>query len=152
MCTYTPDLKNFYDASFNGAPLESFERLLFQIDRGKEMADFAVNQMQNENDFYAEILYDSEYPTFGRSIGIRPGFSFGLNVFEELMKRFFFDNARNLESPIFKRSCEVTFAQTSHSFPVILFFSCRFGSAVSVATKASPRTCTMMQMAFCKCT
>jgi hypothetical protein len=107
VCTYTPELKNFYDVSFNGAQLEYFERLLFQIDRGSERADFAVNQMQNENDFYAEILYDSEYPTFGRSIGNRPGFSFGLNYFEDLMKRFFRDDSRNLDSPIFKRSCEV---------------------------------------------
>ena len=105
--TNNPELKNFYDTFFDGAPIEQYERLLFQVDRGNEMADFKDDQKHAENAHFSLMLYDSDYPTFGRSFGVYPGFSFGLNIFEHLMKRYFHDNTRNLESPTFKRSCEV---------------------------------------------
>jgi hypothetical protein len=71
------------------------------------MADFKDDQKHAENAYFSLMLYDSDHPTFGRSVGVYPGFSFGLNIFEQLMKRYFYDNTRNLESPTFKRSCEV---------------------------------------------
>jgi hypothetical protein len=71
------------------------------------MVDFVDQQRQAEIDFYAEMIYNSGHPTFGRSIGICPGFSFGLDAFQGLMKRYFRDDVRDLDSPLFKRSCEV---------------------------------------------
>jgi hypothetical protein len=73
------------------------------------MADFRPEQKQAELEFYAQKMYDSDLPTFGRSIQKYPGFSFGLDAFERLMKRYFSGNQRDLNSPLFKRSCEVLF-------------------------------------------
>ncbi len=110
MCTSNSEIKNFYDRTFNGAPLAQFDSLLFQVDHAQSMADFVDQQKQAEIDFYAEQLYNSNLPTFGRSIGICPGFSFGLDTFEVLMKRYFRDDVRDLDSPVFKRSCQVLHA------------------------------------------
>ena len=71
-------MKNFYDYCFNGASLDQFERLLFIVDRANNMADFRPEQKQAELEFYAQKMYDSDLPTFGRSLQKYPGFSFGL--------------------------------------------------------------------------
>jgi hypothetical protein len=107
VCTYNAEMKNFYDYCFNGASLDQFERLLFIVDRANNMADFRPEQKQAELEFYAQKMYDSDLPTFGRSLQKYPGFSFGLDAFERLMKRYFSGNQRDLDSPLFKRSCEV---------------------------------------------
>ncbi len=138
VCTSNSEIKNFYDSNFNGAPLAQFESLLFKVDRAHSMADFVDQQRQNELEFYAEKMYNSDFPTFGRSIGICPGFSFGLDAFECLMKRYFRDDVRNLDSPSFKRTCEVLHALSVHigcSSSLTIFsqvwFRC-FGGNISI--------------------
>ena len=151
--TYNATMKNFYDSHFNGAPLAQFESLLFQVDRAQSMADFLDQQRQAEIQHYAEIMDNSDTPTFGRSIQLCPGFSFGLDAFYGLMKRYFRNDVRDLDSTLFKRSCEVT-----HSLSVyvllrpISLYSFRFGFVVLVATKASPEHSMTIPMAIGKCT
>ena len=139
VCTSNSEIKNFYDSNFNGAPLAQFESLLFKVDRAHSMADFVDQQRQNELEFYAEKMYNSDFPTFGRSIGICPGFSFGLDAFECLMKRYFRDDVRDLDSPLFKRSCEVLHVLFVFLRVPSIHLSCslRFGFAALVATAAS---------------
>ncbi len=157
VCKHHPTLglQNYYDQISDGAGLEQFERRLFVVDHASQMADFVDHRRQAEIDL-EEILYNSDSPVFGLQLPTKvyPGFSFPLGIFEELMKRYFNDGARKLDSPLFKRSCQVLprIPLPSNLLSLIKSPPCRCGFAVSVATEVSPENFTMTRMAICKCT
>jgi hypothetical protein len=104
-------MRNDFLYRFNGHSIEHFEALLFQVDHAHQIADFRPDQRQAEIDFYSRRLYDSASPTFGRALAKNPGFSFGLDAFQVFMKLYFRDNQRDLNSPLFNRSCQVVVLQ-----------------------------------------
>jgi len=149
-------MANYYLRKFNGAAIDQFASLLFHVDDAQQMADFRDDQKQAEIEFFAQQLYDSEVPTFGRTTGLSSiGFSFNLQHFVGFMTNYFQDGQRDLHSPLFKRTCEVpscsasSFSSSPFLFLKSLFF--RFGLIVSVPTRASRATPTTIPRILFSC-